>query len=55
MGGVLTAERVKCRFLAMSTAGIVPEQERAWLTYVIGVFSLVLLVVFFPSPSSDTI
>lgn len=55
MGGVLTAERVKCKFLAMSTAGIVPEQERAWLTYVIGVFSLVLLVVFFPSPSSDTI
>lgn len=47
-GGVLTAGGVKCKFLAMSTAGFVPKQEGTWLTHIIGGFFSVSLV-FFPS------
>lgn len=44
----LTAGGVKCKLLAMSTAGFVPKQERTWLDYVIEVFYFVSLG-FFPS------
>lgn len=42
-GGVLKAAGVKCKLLPMSTAGFVPKQERTWLTFLIGVYSFVLL------------
>lgn len=49
-GGVLTAGGMKCKLLAMSTAGPVPKQERTWLNYVIEVFYFVSLRGFFSLP-----